>query len=123
MTSSMRSAEHFYKRFLAFPRDSARRLEHINRTTSSAHHVLLAIKYGVTDLHIRALNRTIVSLLLSRLRAERDRNQRVLNRINETMLGLHLAIDWITGVQPPFSVQYIDRSTCNRVPGSHRKQP
>lgn len=121
MTSSMRSALVFYKRLLAFPQDSAQRLEHINHSATSAHHVLLAIKYGVTDAHIGALNKTIVSLLLSRLRAERNRNQRVIDKVNETMLGLHLAIDWMTGVQPPFSVQYIDRSVCNHVSVRNRR--
>jgi hypothetical protein len=113
----MRSATVFYKRLSALPEDSTLRLEQINHAATSAHHVLLAIGYGVTDLHIRALNKTIIGLLLSRLKAERSRNQHLIDRINETMLGLHLAIDWVTGVQPPFSMQHIERSACNRVPG------
>lgn len=120
MTSSMRSATVFYKRLCEFPQDSAEKLGHINHAASSAHHVLLAIKYGVTDTHIRGLNRTIIRLLLSRLKAERSRNQNLIDRINNTMLGLHLAIDWVTGVQMPYSVQHIERGACNRVASRQR---
>lgn len=122
MTSSMRSATVFYKRLSELPFDSAQRLEHINHAATSAHHVLLAIKYGVIDSHIRSLNKTIIGLLLSRLKAERSRNQYLIDRINETMLGLHLAIDWATGVQPPFSAQHIERGVCNRMPQRSRRE-
>ena len=115
MTPRMRCAAVFYKRLSELPQDSAKRLQHINYAATSARHVILAIKYGVADAHIRGLNKTIIGLLLSRLRAERSCNYKLIERINETMLGLHLAIDWATGVQPPFSVQQIDRGSCNRV--------
>jgi hypothetical protein len=118
----MRSATVFYKRLSELPVDSTQRLEHINHAATSAHHVLLAIKYGVTDGHIRALNKTIIGLLLSRLKAERSRNQYLIDRINETMLGLHLAIDWVTGVQPPYSAQHIERGACNRMPKRGRRE-
>lgn len=122
MSPSMRSATVFYKRLSEFPAESAEKLEHINNAASSAHHVLLAIKYGVTDANIRGLNKTIIGLLLSRLKAERSCNQCLIDKINNTMLGLHLAIDWATGVQMPFSATHIERGVCNRMPARRRHE-
>ncbi len=115
MTTELRSAIAFYKRLAALPLDSSRRLKHINDAADTADHVLLAIRYGVVDSNIRRLNKTIIGLLLSRFRAERSSNHALVKRINDVMLGLHLAIDWMTGAQPVYSLQHIERSSCNRV--------
>jgi hypothetical protein len=79
------------------PAPSIERLRHINLSTTGSHHIILALGYALYDSHIRKLNRLITSLLLARMRAERNGNERSVERINKLMNDLHSAIDSITG--------------------------
>lgn len=98
-----------------FPEQSINRLGHINRSTNSARHVLLALAYGTFDKSISELNRVITALLVARMRAERAGLNAKVQRINAYMVKLHEAIDFATGVEGRVEV---NPNPCNRpIPG------
>lgn len=96
---------------LELPEDSLHRLRLINMNTRSSSHVILSLTYGLYDPHIRRLNRMITSLLIARLRAERQGKARLVARINSLMEDMHMAIDQVTGTPPPKAAR---GSPCNR---------
>ncbi|MBX9685330.1 MAG: hypothetical protein K2X27_01435 [Candidatus Obscuribacterales bacterium] len=96
---------------LELPEDSLHRLRLINMNTRSSRHVILSLTYGLYDPHIRRLNRMITSLLIARLRAERQGKARLVARINSLMEDMHMAIDQVTGT--PIN-QAARGSPCNR---------
>ena len=68
----------------SFPQESQSRLYQINNASNSASHIVLALGYGFYDSNIRRLNRLIIGLMLSRMKAERDGKEGVVANINKT---------------------------------------
>jgi len=91
-------ARTLYAWMQTFPQPSIDKLRQINAGARSAKHVLLALAYGATDRHVGSVNRLIVSLLVSRMKAESRQELLRIARIQETLTALHTAIDAITGV-------------------------
>lgn len=87
----------FHQWLLGMPQESIERLRAINLSTGSSRHVILALTYGIYDVHIRKINRMITSLLIARLKAERAGKCRLIARINDFMENMHSAIDFATG--------------------------
>lgn len=81
----------------AWPTVSIERLGHVNHAATSASHVILALSYGLSDRHIRRLNKMIVGLLLSRMKAQRRGDVRLAERIESKLQDVHEAIDRATG--------------------------
>ncbi|MDP3509658.1 MAG: hypothetical protein Q8T09_16930 [Candidatus Melainabacteria bacterium] len=79
------------------PAASIGRLKKINQAATSSAHIILALSYGLSDPHIRAINRMIVGLLLSRHKAQRSGNKLVEERTEAKLQDLHEAINRITG--------------------------
>ncbi len=79
------------------------RLKKINHAATSSAHIILALSYGLTDPHIRAINRMIVGLLLSRHKAQRSGNKAIEERIEAKLQDLHDAINLVTGHDPTAS--------------------
>ncbi|MBX9722400.1 MAG: hypothetical protein K2X81_13455 [Candidatus Obscuribacterales bacterium] len=95
------------------PEESIKRLRAINKSTSSARHVILTLTYGLYDPNIGQLNRMIVALLLRRMKAERAGESALVARINDFMKLMHEAIDNVTNVvreHPDSSAE-----VCNRL--------
>jgi hypothetical protein len=92
------NAKGFRSWLFALPEDSIRRLAVVNRSTTSSHHVLLAIAYGFYDRNIFKLNRTITTMLVSRMKAQRAGKTRLVERINCFLEEIHVAVDLVTGV-------------------------
>jgi hypothetical protein len=84
-----------------FPERSIRRLRHINNAANSANHVVLALGYGIGDSSIRSINRLIIGLMLSRMKAERSGDEQKVVRINDFLESLHECINSITGIAQP----------------------
>ncbi len=84
----------------SFPQESQSRLYQINHASTSASHIVLALGYGIYDSHIRKLNRLIIGLMLSRMKAERSDNDAVIANINKTLQDLHDSINRVTGLTP-----------------------
>lgn len=80
----------------SMPPESTRRLAIINNSTNSARHIVIALSYGLYDRHIRKLNQIITSLLVLRMKAERENKTRTVERLNKFMDEIHLAIDIAT---------------------------
>lgn len=93
------------------PDDSLRRLKTINSSAGSSTHVVLAIAFGLYDKNIRKINRMITTLLLARMKAQRNGNTQLLLRINAFMEQMHLAIDQATGIKASLNT---DGPPCNR---------
>ena len=73
------------------------RLKKINQAATSSAHIILALSYGLSDPHIRAINRMIVGLLLARHKAQRSGNKLIEERTEAKLQDLHEAINRITG--------------------------
>ena len=73
------------------------RLKKINQAATSSAHIILALSYGLRDVHIRAINRMIVGLLLSRHKAQRNGNKLIEERTEAKLQDLHEAINRVTG--------------------------
>lgn len=101
----------------SMPAESLERLTQINSNTGSAHHVILTLAYGLRDRNIGKLNRMIIGLLLRRMKAEREGNDRQVERINAYMKEMHELIDNVTGVNTAING---DRSACNRTKSGKR---
>lgn len=81
----------------ACPAATIKRLKKINEAATSSAHIILALSYGLSDPHIRAINRMIVGLLLSRHKAQRSSNKLIEERIEAKLQDLHEAINLVTG--------------------------
>lgn len=81
----------------ARPAATIKRLKKINEAATSSAHIILALSYGLSDPHIRAINRMIVGLLLSRHKAQRSNNKLIEERIEAKLQDLHEAINLATG--------------------------
>lgn len=104
-----------YQWVAAFPAESIERLRTINAAATSAKHVLLALAFGICDSNIRRINRLIIQLLLTRMRAERAGDTHKLDAVNAKLSDIHLAIDWATGFVPPFDMREEQPdSPCNK---------
>ncbi|MBP9809596.1 hypothetical protein KBF38_14955 [bacterium] len=79
------------------PLATIRRLRKINQAASSSAHIILALSYGLSDPHIRAINRMIVGLLLARHKAQRSSNKLIEERTEAKLQDLHEAINLVTG--------------------------
>ncbi|MBS2006195.1 MAG: hypothetical protein JST01_04100 [Cyanobacteria bacterium SZAS TMP-1] len=77
------------------------RLGRINRAATSSAHIILALSYGLTDPHIRAINKMIVALLLARHKAQRRGDTRKEQMIECKLQDLHEAINSATGTSMP----------------------
>ncbi len=108
-------AERFYRWLSGFPEPSINRLRTINNASADARHVIISLGFGVYDCRIRALNNMIIKLLVARMHAERDNNERVLERIQAILTGLHVAIDWVTGRLERSDFSHLDQPSCNKV--------
>lgn len=86
-----------------FPDESIEKLRHINTSATSSKHVLLALAYGFCDVHIRRVNRVIISLMLRRMQAQRVGDSEIVQQLQSRLTDLHVAIDRATGASPPFS--------------------
>ncbi|CAN5263040.1 hypothetical protein BH11CYA1_BH11CYA1_02190 [soil metagenome] len=73
------------------------RLKKINHAATSSAHIILTLSYGLSDPHIRAINRMIVGLLLSRHHAQRSGNKLTEQRIEAKLQDFHEAINLVTG--------------------------
>jgi hypothetical protein len=73
------------------------RLKKINQAATSSAHIILALSYGLSDSHIRAINRMIVGLLLARHKAQRSGNKLIEERTEAKLQDLHEAINLVTG--------------------------
>lgn len=82
----------------SLPSETVARLNAINNSATSSHHIILALSYGMCDSNIWKLNRMIIGLLLSRLKAEQRADTLRIERINAKLNELHHAIDDLTGV-------------------------
>lgn len=82
----------------SLPDETISRLNAINNSATSSHHIILALSYGLCDSNIWKLNRMIIGLLLSRMKAERKSDTLRVERINAKLNELHHAIDDLTGV-------------------------
>ncbi|MBX9570173.1 MAG: hypothetical protein K2X77_14845 [Candidatus Obscuribacterales bacterium] len=101
----------------SMPAESLDRLTQINSHTGSAHHVILTLAYGLRDRYIGKLNRMIIGLLLRRMKAEREGNDKQVERINSYMKEMHELIDCVTGVNTAING---DRAACNRTKSGRR---
>ncbi len=107
------------KWLLTLPEDSLKRLRKINSSAGSSKHVVLTIAFGLYDRHIRKLNKMITTLLLARMKAERNGNRELVARINAFMDQMHQAIDEVTGIR---ASQKQDGQPCNRPANSMLKK-
>ena len=82
-----------------FPSTSLRRLKQINSSTGSSRHIILTVSYGLVDPNIRALNKMIIHLLLSRMKFEKNGDTRRIERVEKKMGELHTVVDLLTGVK------------------------
>jgi hypothetical protein len=98
ITRDLANAQGFRTWLAGLPEDSISRLRLINRSTSSSHHVLLAIAFGFYDRHIFKLNRIITTMLVSRMKAEKAGKVRLVERINNFLDEIHKAVDLATNV-------------------------
>ncbi len=108
-------AERFYRWINRFPDPSLNRLKRINNSSQDAGHVILSLGFGVYDCNIRALNNLIVKLLLTRLQAQRRGEQRVIDRTQAILTGLHVAIDWATGKLDRSDFSHLEQESCNKI--------
>lgn len=99
---------------LCFPTATIERLCNINSSTGSAKHVVMSLGYGIYDKNIAAINRTIVRLLLNRMRAEKNGNEIMIKRIQNILAGVHYAIDSVTGKSQ--TVDHVDSEMACRSP-------
>ena len=83
------------------PPATVERLKRINHAATSSAHIILALSYGLSDPHIRAINRMIVGLLLSRHQAQRSGNKLTEERIEAKLQDIHEAINFVTGSSTP----------------------
>ncbi|MFA7338563.1 MAG: hypothetical protein WC028_17385 [Candidatus Obscuribacterales bacterium] len=81
----------------ARPPTTIQRLKKINQAATSSAHIILALSYGLSDPHIRAINRMIVGLLLARRKAQRSGNKLIEERTEAKLQDLHEAINLVTG--------------------------
>ena len=95
-----------------FPQSSIQKLQSINKATNGAYHMILALSYGLCDDRIRRLNRMVVNLLVSRLKAKRHSRLDQVAKINKTLFDFHWAVDQITKT----TRTYDSLSVCNSVP-------
>ena len=91
----MPELEHWLK---SMPPATIERLQKINEAASSSAHIILALSYGLSDPHIRRINRIIVDLMLSRHRAQRQGQKQLELRIESKLQDLHQAINFVTGM-------------------------
>lgn len=103
------------KRWIATrPDASLERLKKINHAATSSAHIILALSYGLHDPHIRAINRMIVALLLSRHKAQKSGNSKVEARIEAKLQDIHEAINMVTGVPPVAHLKEEAGNACKR---------
>jgi hypothetical protein len=95
------------------PAATIERLKKINHAATSSAHIILALSYGLTDTHIRAINRMIVGLLLARHKAQRNGNKVREERIEAKLQDLHDAINLVTESKPPH-LQSHNTNACKR---------
>lgn len=89
-----------FRRWLQnLPLQTIARLRAINLSTAGSHHVIMALTYGIYDENIRTINRTITTLLLARMKAERAAKHSLIARINDFMNEMHESIDEVTGTR------------------------
>lgn len=108
-------AERFYRWLNGFPEPSLNRLKRINDSAQDARHVVLSLGFGVYDCRIRAVNNLIIKLLVARMRAERNKNDSTVARIQAILTGLHVAIDWVTGKLERNDFSHLENESCNKV--------
>jgi len=77
------------------------RLKKINHAATSSAHIILTLSYGLTDPHIRAINKMIVALLLARHKAQKTGNETMEKRIEAKLQDVHAAINLVTGTPEP----------------------
>lgn len=104
-----------------WPPESKDRLRKINESTGSARHVVLTVAYSVYDRNIGRVAQMITSLLLSRMKAERNGKTELVEKINQFMICVHEAIDSATGIR--HRQHAATSSVCNRIlPVIERRQ-
>lgn len=108
-------AEKFYRWINRFPDPSLNRLKRINNSSADAGHVILSLGYAVYDCNIRALNNLIVKLLLTRMQAQRRGEERIIERTQVILTGLHVAIDWATGKLEHGDYSHLEQDSCNKI--------
>ena len=69
------------------------RLRKINSAADSPMHIVLTLTFGVYDKHINRINRTIASLMLSRMTAQRKGQLDRVRRINSVLEQIHDIVD------------------------------
>jgi hypothetical protein len=96
------------------PEASIERLKKINHAATSSAHIILALSYGLHDPHIRAINRMIVALLLSRHKAQKCGNAKIEARVEAKLQDLHEAINSVTGAPPTSHSKEEAGNACKR---------